>query len=1382
MAINFNTSPYFDDFDPKNNFYRVLFKPGYAIQARELNQLQSILQNQVSSVGKHLFKKNSIIIPGSILLKERADILRIVGVSDPSTLVGKTITNKNYDDYLDDTEFDTAGTITAVVLSAEVLEDTNATTTSALYVKYFKTGSQTTYGNTVAFGNNVKLYTVEATRTEFASYNGTTTDSASTVGKVAALSEGVFFTKDVFVDASTQFVIVELDNKTVTNCSIGLDIVESIVTSNDDSTLLDNSNGYPNQYAPGADRYKISLKLTKKTLSNSFDENKFIKMMDIENNAIVYVNNKTQYAELMKTLAQRTYDANGNFIVSGLQTTVADVSSDANYLNVNLSRGKCYVGGYDFERTADTIITVEKPRSAQFEKSMPLARQSVENIPYMYIAGATGLRAMPEPHSVVQFLDATPETSGAAVIGHGVFRDAYYYTGNPSSPIYIFRFDSINLSGGVTVPSIGGLRPINSAANAGLHVLHELSLDDVRGTFAAGNGVGNANVSTTNTSIKGATGVVYYVTPDSKKIYVRKTTTNLVPSASSITSSAGGIANCTTEFVTNYSANYRPTITVDGEVIKSVDKLTSTTISKQTFNPLNTSNNLAPLSSPSIYSATKSAENYFGFVDGQFVDLTDTSKWTLTIGTTTGTLQPVGGATGFVGKKMDVYAAVVTTDTTAATRTSKSSAEATITIPVSNQAWTMLGHQDVIKIDKIVEGKKLGIASISYNSGTVTVTCTDNHNLTTGQTVVIRDVYSSGSTGAAVYVQGLQYNSTVQDEFTTLPSYNGQFTVASTTGATGFTYTLSGGNPGTATLSKAIVALPPNINTDTDVTSRYKLYTGGSFNFIGNGQIKINNIAYVPKGQLQVRYYYTTLSSNETRRYVDAYSYANTYTTPWGSSFSGSYAIAKISDAQNNNSDASNSYNPRNMLDYRTRTSNGFAVNQLYCLNNTHEVLARRINFSGATGIVNQYLVNKTYNNGVQIKQVITGHVSGDTIIVTGATGATVSDAPAYIGVDSSFKVASSGQTLDLPRGPVSYEYTKFKPRDLILYVDRYQDQLTLKQQDVTGVVSTVRADDPGFELGMSSRDPFKLPLARIHLPPYTVTPSDVNVVQFENPVYQMIDIHLLKNRIDRAQAIAQRSINIAQNAIIEARSPKDSWVESFDDIGNQDTESDDFACKVYENGYVAPTTANTRIDLTLAKDPTTNNYYDSTTFVQTTSFATLPYTEAPAFSNKQASTSNNINPYNTTEWEGKLELEPYIYNQLDMTQFEILTEISNLYVAEDRRGSGANKCDKRHRMAFNWKTSTGRTGRVDTDVHIIEKRYPEPLRSKIESTYSKTLEYDVIQRCIGKSLSAPVVANANTKQPVCTVRDYLLQGDWYQGKSRSEVGTYYGWWGQIDS
>ena len=63
QKTNLNISPYYDDFNKDDNFYKILFKPGYPVQARELTGLQSLLQNQVESFGKHIFKEGSMVIP-----------------------------------------------------------------------------------------------------------------------------------------------------------------------------------------------------------------------------------------------------------------------------------------------------------------------------------------------------------------------------------------------------------------------------------------------------------------------------------------------------------------------------------------------------------------------------------------------------------------------------------------------------------------------------------------------------------------------------------------------------------------------------------------------------------------------------------------------------------------------------------------------------------------------------------------------------------------------------------------------------------------------------------------------------------------------------------------------------------------------------------------------------------------------------------------------------------------------------------------------------------------------------------------------------------------------------------------------------------------------
>ena len=59
--------PYYDDFNEDKNFKRILFRPGYAVQARELTQIQTILQNQIERFGQHIFENGSPVIGGDIV-------------------------------------------------------------------------------------------------------------------------------------------------------------------------------------------------------------------------------------------------------------------------------------------------------------------------------------------------------------------------------------------------------------------------------------------------------------------------------------------------------------------------------------------------------------------------------------------------------------------------------------------------------------------------------------------------------------------------------------------------------------------------------------------------------------------------------------------------------------------------------------------------------------------------------------------------------------------------------------------------------------------------------------------------------------------------------------------------------------------------------------------------------------------------------------------------------------------------------------------------------------------------------------------------------------------------------------------------------------------
>ena len=135
QKTNLNISPYYDDFDKEDKFYKVLFKPGFPVQARELTTLQSQLQNQLESFGSHIFKDGSMVVPGAISYDSLYYSVRIndehLGI--PVTLyldqlIGKTLKGQTSGITLKIDSYLLAGT------SAEINDLT-------IFVSYFESGS-----------------------------------------------------------------------------------------------------------------------------------------------------------------------------------------------------------------------------------------------------------------------------------------------------------------------------------------------------------------------------------------------------------------------------------------------------------------------------------------------------------------------------------------------------------------------------------------------------------------------------------------------------------------------------------------------------------------------------------------------------------------------------------------------------------------------------------------------------------------------------------------------------------------------------------------------------------------------------------------------------------------------------------------------------------------------------------------------------------------------------------------------------------------------------------------------------------------------------------------------------------------------------------------
>lgn len=440
---NLNVFPYFDDFDEDKNYYKVLFKPGYPIQARELSNVQSILQNQIEQFGNHVFKEGSVVIPGNI------SFTRITGVE-----VQNTFNAIDIDQYINDAKLygyvivgrDTG--LRAKVVKVLRKKDYPELNNTLVYFQYLNTGinNESTFnpgeslyteseilpvlrrGVTSSSVVNITTENTEDIYGDQGVQNSIVTTSRSSgnisgqyqyqnvsvadditirsgqdfllvknpvVGSAAIISEGVYFIRGNFVNVNEELLIVDRFSF-LANAKIGLSVTEQIITSDNDPTLFDNSRGFSNYAAPGADRLKITVRLASLDLDDDQTDN-FVELTRVEEGNIVFLNRNPDYNELGNELARRTYDESGDYYITPFTLSIEESLNDLEGSRgvfkegevtreqntpkesmgvYKLSPGKAYVKGYEIERLSSTLIDFDKPRDTK-----TLLNQSIQYAP-----------------------------------------------------------------------------------------------------------------------------------------------------------------------------------------------------------------------------------------------------------------------------------------------------------------------------------------------------------------------------------------------------------------------------------------------------------------------------------------------------------------------------------------------------------------------------------------------------------------------------------------------------------------------------------------------------------------------------------------------------------------------------------------------------------------------------------------------------------------------------------------------------------------------------------------------------------------------------------------------------------------------------------------
>ena len=355
---DFNVSPYYDDFSKSKNFHRVMYRPGYAVQARELTAQQSILQNQVEQFGEHIFQNGAMVIPGNLTYDTNWDAVALNSFTGTlANFNGTTITG-------------TTTGVTAKVVGYEAGSSASVDAKDILNVKYLAAGTDNS-SHTLSTGETI---------TSDAGTGETGVIYSTAKGSAVHCDAGTYFINGYFVDVAAQTLVLD-PYSIFTSFRVGFTITETFVTSTDDTSLLDNATGSSNANATGAHRFKITLTLAKLLLTDTTDSS-FVELMRIEQGEVVKKIEHTPYNILEDTLARRTYDESGDYVVQNYEidirenlktatnngiyestdVTVQGHTPSEEMLAIGFSQGKAYVRGYEINDLGVSYVDVDKAR------------------------------------------------------------------------------------------------------------------------------------------------------------------------------------------------------------------------------------------------------------------------------------------------------------------------------------------------------------------------------------------------------------------------------------------------------------------------------------------------------------------------------------------------------------------------------------------------------------------------------------------------------------------------------------------------------------------------------------------------------------------------------------------------------------------------------------------------------------------------------------------------------------------------------------------------------------------------------------------------------------------------------------------------------------
>jgi len=467
MPINtdLNIAPYFDDFDAEDQFYRILFKPGYALQARELTQLQTMLQNQIETFGDNIFKEGSIIKGCNFAQINGLQYVKLAdkGGFDPREYISRQAldTVGGVDNVEVELVYEIEGSDSG--LKARIVEASRGFSTrppdlNTFYIQYINnTEVNTQFRSGELLTITERRFSGEdeySTTLNLNTINVTTQSPRVGYSYGIQSTPGIIFQKGQFIYAEAQSLIVEKYSDSPDDKAVGYKITETLVTALQDRSLYDNAAGTTNANAPGADRLKLEPVLTVLDISDAEIDLDFFTLIKYNEGKEVTLRDVSQYNVLGDEMARRTYEESGDYIIEKFNVRTERKASANNALKAIVGPGLAYIHGYRIENGGEIDFTIE-----DIEATETYNNQSVSMQYGHYIDVTSSFTGHPTLNlEEVNLLDSGLVTRGTAIV-RNITPSKIYLTAVKMNGGQAFNdVNYISANGDITIPSDSVIR------------------------------------------------------------------------------------------------------------------------------------------------------------------------------------------------------------------------------------------------------------------------------------------------------------------------------------------------------------------------------------------------------------------------------------------------------------------------------------------------------------------------------------------------------------------------------------------------------------------------------------------------------------------------------------------------------------------------------------------------------------------------------------------------------------------------------------------------------------------------------------------------------------------------------------------------------------